>query len=274
MASHASVEIGMNDLLTLADRVALVTGGGSGIGKGAALTFAEHGARVALVDVNQEDLEYVAEEIREKGGEAEIFKADVSDAEQMRRTLELVAERFGRLDVVYANAGINGVWAPIEELTPEEFDKTIAINLRGTFLTIKYAVPYLKKQGGSVIVTSSVNGTRTFSNTGATAYSTSKAGQLAMAKMLAVELGHHKIRVNVICPGAIDTNIGENTEQRDIDTIKVPAEYPQGTSSLTGKKPGSIEQVGRLALFLASDASDHITGEVVYIDSGASLVVG
>ncbi|AIE86767.1 3-ketoacyl-(acyl-carrier-protein) reductase [Fimbriimonas ginsengisoli Gsoil 348] len=264
----------MNDPLNLSNRVALITGGASGIGKGAALAFAEHGARLALVDVVQEDLDKVAEEVRRKGTQVETFVADVSDADQVRRACDGAVEKFGRLDIVYANAGVNGVWAPIEELSPEEFDKTIAINLRGTFLTIKYAVPHLRRQGGAVVVTSSVNGTRTFSNTGATAYSTSKAGQVAMAKMLAVELGNYGIRVNVICPGAISTNIGENTEQRDVDQIKVPAEYPEGTSSLTGSKPGTIDQVGQLALFLVSDMAAHITGEVVYIDAGSSLVVG
>ncbi|WP_025229296.1 SDR family oxidoreductase [Fimbriimonas ginsengisoli] len=260
--------------MNLSNRVALITGGASGIGKGAALAFAEHGARLALVDVVQEDLDKVAEEVRRKGTQVETFVADVSDADQVRRACDGAVEKFGRLDIVYANAGVNGVWAPIEELSPEEFDKTIAINLRGTFLTIKYAVPHLRRQGGAVVVTSSVNGTRTFSNTGATAYSTSKAGQVAMAKMLAVELGNYGIRVNVICPGAISTNIGENTEQRDVDQIKVPAEYPEGTSSLTGSKPGTIDQVGQLALFLVSDMAAHITGEVVYIDAGSSLVVG
>lgn len=265
----------MENTLTLSGKVALITGAGSGIGKGVARVFARSGAALMLVDLNADDLNGVADEIKAEGEcEVECCAADVSDATAMKRACEAAAARFGRIDIVHANAGINGVWAPIEELSPEEFDRTIAINLRGTFLTIKYAVPYLRKQGGSILITSSVNGTRTFSNTGATAYSTSKAGQVAMAKMLAVELGNHAIRVNVICPGAIATNIGERTEQRDIESIKVPAEYPEGTSSLVGKTPGSIEQVGRLALFLASDMADHITGEVVYIDAGSSLVVG
>lgn len=264
----------MTDALSLANRVALITGGSSGIGKGAALAFAEHGARMSLVSRDADELAEVAEEIRALGAQVETIVADVSDAEQVKRACDQTFERFGRLDIVYANAGVNGVWAPIEELTVEEFDETIATNLRSTFLTIKFSVPYLKVQGGSVLITASVNGTRTFSNTGATAYSTSKAGQVAMAKMLAVELGHYGIRVNVICPGAISTNIGENTEQRDVDKVKVPAEFPEGTSSLTGKKPGNIHQVGRLALFLASDLADHITGEEVFIDAGSSLVVG
>lgn len=264
----------MSHEMNLKGRAALITGGGSGIGKGTALVFADQGCHVALVGRTLDELGAVAKQIEGRGGKAEVIQADVSHPQDMERACDLAHAQLGRLDIVFANAGVNGVWAPIESLTPDEFDNTVAINLRGTFLTIKYAVPYLRKQGGSIIVTSSVNGTRTFSNTGATIYSTTKAGQVAMAKMLAVELGHDKIRVNVICPGAIETEIGDNTEQRDIEKIKVPAQYPQGTSSLTGKQPGTIEQVGRLALFLASDLSDHITGEVVYIDSGASLVVG
>lgn len=261
----------MSQNISLEGKVALITGGASGIGKGAAIEFAKAGARVAIVDKEQEALDKAAGEI---GGDVLTIVADVSDENDVRAACDRAAAELGTLDIVFANAGINGVWAPIEELTPEEFDRTISINLRGTFLTIKYAVPYLKRQGGSVLVTSSVNGTRIFSNTGATAYSTSKAGQLAMAKMLAVELGQSKIRVNVICPGAIETNINSNTEQRHTDQIKIPVEYPEGSSPLTGKEPGHIDQVGRLALFLASDFADHITGEVVYIDSGASLVTG
>ena len=150
----------------------------------------------------------------------------------------------------------------------------MATNLRGTFLTIKYAVPYLERQGGAVLVTASVNGTRVFSNSGATAYSTTKAGQVAMVKMLAVELGQKGIRVNAICPGAIETNIGESTTQRDTEKAKIPVEYPEGSTPLPGEATGSIEQVGRLALFLASDWADHINGEVVFIDAGTSLVTG
>jgi NAD(P)-dependent dehydrogenase (short-subunit alcohol dehydrogenase family) len=260
--------------LALDGRVAFITGGGSGIGMGAAFELALHGAKIGIFDRDTEDAEQVAQKIRSAGGEAEVVSGDVGMSVDVKRAVDQVVARFGRLDIVFANAGINGVWAPIEEIKDEEFDETIRTNLKGTFLTIQHAVPHLKKQGGSVLVTSSVNGTRTFSNTGATVYSTSKAGQVAMAKMLAVELGAHGIRVNVICPGAITTDIGENTEQRNTEDIGVEAVYPHGTSPLTGNQPGTVQDVGRLALFLASDLSTHITGEVVYIDAGASLVVG
>ena len=145
----------------LKGRVALVTGAGSGIGKAAALMFAKEGATVGVLDLNEKDVDRIVKQIEKAEGKALPLVADVSDPEQMQKAIDALAAEYGRLDVVFANAGINGVWAPIEDLTPSEWDKTLAGNLKGTFLTVKYAVPYLKKRGGSVIVTSSVNGTRT-----------------------------------------------------------------------------------------------------------------
>lgn len=259
----------------LENRVALVTGGGSGIGEAAAVLFAREGARVAILGRTKEKLEETVKRITDAGGEALAVQGDVSRYPDMERVVGEVVEKWGRLDVVFANAGINGVWAPIDELKPEEWEKTIAINLTGTFFTIKAAVPALRKQGGgSVIVTSSINGTRVFSNSGASAYSSTKAGQVALTQMLALELAKDRIRVNVICPGAIDTEIEEHTERRDLDKAKEPAEFPEGDLPLTDGKPGKAEQVAKLALFLASDDSDHITGTPVWIDGGQSLLKG
>jgi NAD(P)-dependent dehydrogenase (short-subunit alcohol dehydrogenase family) len=259
--------------MQLRDKVALVTGAGSGIGTAAALLLAREGARVGALGHTADELQQTVDEIARAGGEGVALIADISQPDEMRRAAEQLGQRWGRIDIVFANAGINGVWAPIEELTPEEWDRTLDINLKGTFLTIKYAVPYLKRQGGSVIVTASVNGTRIFSNTGATAYSCSKAGQVAMTKMLALELAPHKVRVNVICPGAIETSIDENTEKRDLEHVRIPVEYPKGAHPLEGA-PGSAEQVARLVLFLASGASDHITGTEMWIDGAESLLRG
>lgn len=163
---------------------------------------------------------------------------------------------------------------PIEELEPEEWRNTLGINLNGTFFTIKYSVPHLKRRGGAVVICASVNGTRMYSNTGATAYACSKAAQVALAKMLAVELGQHKIRVNVICPGAIDTEIRDNTEHRDLADVKLPVEYPKGSIPLTGANPGKASQVADLVLFLSSERASHINGTEVWIDGGQSLVQG
>ena len=260
--------------MTLKDRVALVTGAGSGIGEAIARRYAAEGARVAALGRTADELEQVVRGIEKAGGTAAVVLADVSDAKAMELAVREVEERWGRLDVVVANAGVNGVWAPIEELEPEEFARTLAINLHGTFHTIKYAVPHLKKQGGAIVVVSSVNGTRMFSNTGATAYSASKAGQVAITKMLAVELGPHRIRVNAICPGAIETEIDENTEKRDVEQAKIDVEFPEGKIPLTGGRPGKAEQVADLALFLASDASSHVSGSEVWIDGAQSLLIG
>ncbi len=260
--------------MQLAGKVALITGAGSGIGKAAALLLAKEGAKIAALGRTEDELQQTVEEIGSAGGEAMPVVADVSREDQMQRAIEQVVSRWNTIDIVFANAGINGVWAPLEELKPEEWDTTINVNLRGTFLTVKYAVPYLKRQGGSVIITSSVNGTRIFSNTGATAYSCTKAAQVAFAKMVALELAPHKVRVNVICPGAIETNIDESTEQRDLEHVRLKVEIEDEGMPLTGGEPGTAEDVAQLVLFLASNASKHITGTEIWIDGAESLIRG
>jgi NAD(P)-dependent dehydrogenase (short-subunit alcohol dehydrogenase family) len=260
--------------MSLSGKVAVVTGAGSGIGRAAALLLARRGARVAAIDRTDDDLHGVADAIARAGGEAIGIAADISDDAAMARAYEQAGGRWGRIDIVFANAGINGVWAPLDELTIDEWRTTLEVNLTGTFLTVKHALPMLKRDGGSVIITSSVNGTRIFSNSGATAYSCSKAAQVAFAKMIALELARDRIRVNVVCPGWIKTNISENTEQRDVEAVKVPAEFPEGRVPLTDGLPARAEQVAELVCFLASDASSHITGTEIFIDGAESLLLG
>jgi NAD(P)-dependent dehydrogenase (short-subunit alcohol dehydrogenase family) len=219
------------------------------------------------------EAEEVAAHIRDSGGTAIPLIADVSDEASMSNAVDQLVHSFGSVDVVLANAGINGVWAPIDDLKPDEWDKTIAVNLRGTYLTIHLAVPYLKaKGGGSIIVTSSINGTRTFTTAGATAYSATKAAQVAMVQQLALELGKHHIRINAICPGAIETRISDNTFKRNQAEADVPAVYPEGEIPLTSGKSGTAEEVAEAVLFLASDRSRHITGTPIWIDGGQSLL--
>ena len=256
----------------LTGKVAFITGGASGIGKGTALRFAQEGAKVAIADMQEDEGEKARAEIAETGTEALFFPTDVSDPEAVKSAIDQTVEKFGRLDVVFANAGINGVWAPLEELQPEEWDRTLAINLKGTFLTVHYAVPYLKQGGGgSIIITSSVNGNRTFSNPGASAYSSSKAGQVAFMKMAALELGRHKIRVNAVCPGAIQTHIDERTEPRHTESIGIKIELPEGSPALN-EGQGEPVDVADTCLFLASDLSRHVSGVDIYVDGGASLL--
>jgi NAD(P)-dependent dehydrogenase (short-subunit alcohol dehydrogenase family) len=237
--------------MELQARVALVTGAGSGIGKATALLLAQQGAAVGVLSRTKSEIAQTADEITQAGGRALVLEADVSDEGQMREAVERLVSEYGRLDIVVANAGINGVWAPIDDLKAEEWDTTIRINLRGTYLTFNLTVPHLKKNGGSMIVVSSINGNRTFTTPGATAYSATKAGQVAMVQQLALELGKHGIRVNAVCPGAIDTEIDDNTRSRGQDETEVPVEFPDGEIPISGGKPGHSSDVADLILFLA-----------------------
>lgn len=259
--------------MTLDGKIALVTGGGSGLGKASALKLAAEGVDIALLSRSKEEVDKVASQIASMGRKVLPLYSDISDTADMQSAFDQIKETFGRLDIVFANAGINGTWAPIDELSIEDWDTTIAVNLRGTFLTLRHSVPLMKTRGGSIIITSSINGTRTFTTAGASAYSTTKAGQVALAQMTALELAKYGIRVNAICPGAIESQIDENTNRQNVEKAAVPAEYPKGDIPLTNGKPGKAEDVADLVCFLASDASRHITGTPIWIDGAQSLLV-
>jgi NAD(P)-dependent dehydrogenase (short-subunit alcohol dehydrogenase family) len=254
------------------DKVALVTGAGSGIGKATALRLGAGGAKVVVTSRTQEEIDETRDAIIAAGGKALSVAADVSEPDDVKKVVEQTLATYGRIDVVVANAGINGMWAPIDDLSLEEWDKTIKVNLRGTYLTLHHTVPALKKQGGSIIIVSSINGNRTFTSPGATAYSATKAAQVAMAQQLALELGDDGIRVNAVCPGAIETEISDNSQQRNSEDAEVPVEFPEGDIPITGGKPGKSADVADVIAFLASDASRHVTGVPIYIDGGQSLL--
>lgn len=253
--------------------VALVTGAGSGIGKAAALALAVEGYKVGALGRTLDELNVTVDEIQAAGGEAISLMADVSDEDQIAGAVKHLVARFGKLDVVVANAGINGVWAPIDDLTLSEWQNTIAVNLTGTFLTIRTTVPELKRRGGgSIVVVSSINGTRTFTTPGATAYTATKAGQVAMVQQLALELARHNIRINAVCPGEIETKIEANTHLRKEEETAIPVVWPEGQVPLTGGCPGRGEDVADLITFLASNKSRHITGTPIWIDGGQGLL--
>lgn len=253
--------------------VALVTGAGSGIGKAAALALAKEGFKVGALGHTQEEISSTVNAILAAGGDAVAVLADISDEHQMEAAVRQLTEQFSRLDVVVANAGINGVWAPIDDLKLSEWNDTIAVNLTGTFLTIRATVPELKRSGGgSIIVVSSINGTRTFTTPGATAYSAAKAGQVAMVQQLALELARHHIRINAVCPGEIETNIDANTSVRNEEETAIPVVWPEGQVPITGGRPGRSENVADVIVFLASDKCRHITGSPVWVDGGQGLL--
>lgn len=259
---------------TLHGRTALVTGAGSGIGRASAKLLAYAGAKVAVLGRSDDELDRVFHDIGgEEAGHLKVL-ADVEDEVGMRKVFHRIAATWDHLDMVLANAGINGVWAPLDEISAGEWEQTLGVNLTGTFLTVRGALPLLKKRGGSVVIISSVNGNRMFSNTGATAYACSKAAQVAFAKMTALEFAKDRIRVNVICPGSIETQIDDSTDQRDLESVKPSVEFPDGLVPLTGGHPGTAGQVAQLVWFLVSDASNHISGTEIYIDGAQSLLQG
>ena len=262
--------------MELEHQIAFITGAGSGIGRAAARRLAVEGAKVGAFDHDERGAQETVRLIQAARGDAFALAGDVSRPEDVQRAVDTTAAKFGRLDIVFANAGINGAWAPFDELTPEEWDRTMAVNLRGTFLTAKYAVPHLRRAGGgSIVITSSVNGTRVFSNPGASAYSCTKAAQVAFARTAALELAKDRIRVNVVCPGMIASNVEGSKEQRHVERAEEPHEFPAGKVPLTDGRPGRAEDVAELVLFLASKRrSGHITGTPLWIDGAESLLQG
>ncbi|TAK22360.1 MAG: SDR family oxidoreductase [Chloroflexota bacterium] len=258
----------------LEGKVAVVTGGGSGIGAAAARAFAKEGGAVAVVDVRAEPAEAVAAEIRAAGGRAIALAANVKDEREIGDAVRKAAAEFGGLHVVFANAGINGMQCPIEEMTLDEWRDTIDTNLTGTFLTVKPAIPLMRAHGGgSVIITASVNGNRIWSLPGYSAYSTAKAGQAVWGRMAAVELSRWNIRVNTICPGGVRTNIKDRTWRRNLEKIRWDIKVPDHYPPLHGR-PAAPEEIADLVVFLASDESRYITGTEVVIDAASSLLRG
>ena len=256
------------------NRVALVTGAAAGIGRATAQLLAQQGAAVGVLDCDAVGVAATVAAITGAGGRALPLVADVSDDAQMREAVAQLVAEWARLDIVVANAGINGVWAPIEELEAHEWDRTLDVNLKGTFLTFKYSVPHLKKCGGSAIIVSSLHAQRTVSIMGSTAYACSKAAQVQMALKLALELAKWKIRVNAVLPGSTETRINDARVLRNIETIALDIEFGPGQKlPLTGE-PAQPAQIAALIAFLASDEADTITGAAIPIDGGMSLVMG
>lgn len=251
---------------------AIITGAASGIGYATAKLFVEQGIIVGLIDADKKKLEAISDEFKNTGANCYYRSVDVTDDVQLKKAIDELSQSMYGLDIFFSNAGINGTWAPIESLSISEWDRTINTNLRSSFLCTKFAVPHMKENGGSIIITSSINGTRIFDNFGSSAYSTSKAGQVAFAKMAALELARYNIRVNVICPGAIDTAINDKTIlSESLKEIEIKIEYPEGNRPLK-QETGTSEQVAQAVLFLATDASANISGTELYIDGAESLL--
>jgi|LSQX01.1.fsa_nt_gb NAD(P)-dependent dehydrogenase (short-subunit alcohol dehydrogenase family) len=256
--------------MRLQDAVVVITGADSGIGAAGARLFAERGARVCLIGLKEENLQEGAGKLREAGHEVISRAADIREEDQISSAINAAVEEWGRLDVVWANAGIGGINAPIEQIGADEWDEVIETNLRGAFLTIKHAVPHLKKRGGAILITSSTSGNRTFTDMGATAYAVTKAAQVCLMKQMSVELGEHGIRVNAICPGRTATAIKESDVRRGLDSIPRPIEHPRGDMLLRADNELAPEEVAQAAVLVAQ--MDAVTATEIYADGGQSLI--
>ena len=244
--------------MRLPGRVAAITGGALGIGRATALTFAEEGATVALGDVQIEAAEAVAQEIRGRGGQAIAVGLDVGDAAQVQAFVDRVVEEFGRLDVMFANAGIAHA-APFLEHPEAQWHRVLRVNLTGVFLCCQAAARQMVKQGGGgrLIITASINGFRGVENLAG--YNAAKAGVIELTRTMAVELAQHRIAVNAIAPAQIDTrltrSLPEGARRRRVERI------PMG-------RFGEPDEVARAALFLASDDASYVTGHTLAVDGG------
>lgn len=251
-------------------KVALVTGAGSGLGRATALRFAEEGAHLALVDIDQASLEKVGGEIEDLGRSCAKILADVSEVEDCERMVRETMEQFGQLDVVFANAGIGSKagGAPIADMDPEDWDRVVAVNLRGVFLTCKYSVPALIESGQGAIVTngSSMAGWDTSLN--GAAYMASKAGVTGLTKSLALQLGGYGIRVNAVCAGVFKTRLGYPPGMSEED---YEARYERFANRIPLRRVGEPEDLAATVAFLASDEARHITGSLILIDGGQTL---
>ncbi len=247
--------------MRLKGKVALITGGGSGMGRAASLLFAREGAKVAAIDVTEASAAETARMIKAAGGEAISLRADVSDSEDARAMVEETVRAFGGLDVLYNNAGIEGESGFIAQLAEEAFDRVIAINLRGEWLGMKYALPRIVERGGGAIInTASVAGIVGIK--GASAYCAAKAGVIAMTRVAALEYGRYNVRVNCICPGVIQTPM--------VDRIAGPGGVKPRfiERSSVFNRVGNADEIAHTALFLASDEAPFATGAPFIIDGG------
>jgi NAD(P)-dependent dehydrogenase (short-subunit alcohol dehydrogenase family) len=251
----------------LEGKVAIITGGASGIGEAAARLFVAEGANVVVADMQRERGEALALEL----GDAALFEfCEVRQEAQVKAAVDLALDRWGRLDCMFNNAGFGGALGPIEDIPVDDFDMTIDVLLRGVFLGMKHAVPVMKKQkSGSIINTGSIAGVT--AGRGPLVYSAAKAAVIHLGKAASMELGEHNIRVNSVCPGYIATPLSANTVGRPDSLIE---------ERLTGyEERQPIPRIGRphdiaeMALFLASDRSTFVTGQALVVDGGAATGV-
>ena len=246
---------------SLEGKVALVTGGSSGIGRATSLAFARAGAKVVISDVDGKGGDETARKVKEAGGEAIFVKADVSKTADVKALIDKAVQTYGRLDCAYNNAGIEGPVASIHEYPEDSWNRVIDVNLKGVWLCMMYEIPQMLQQGsGAIVNTSSISGLKGSQRW--SAYVASKHGVIGLTRAAAVEYGKAGIRVNAVCPGAVDTPMGQRVLALNLE-MDPPyiEEYPLD-------RVGSPEEIAEPVVWLCSDEASYITGVVLSIDGG------
>lgn len=246
------------------NQVIFVTGGAMGMGEAVAVMAAERGAKVVVADINEETAQKTVEKIKANGGEASAVKCDVSSAKDVESAINFVVEKYGRLDAAFNNAGIQPRPSKLADLPEEEYDRVMSINLKGTFLTMKYELLQMQKQGSGVIVNnSSIGGL--VAGAGRAAYHATKHGVLGLTKSAAVEYAPEGIRINAVCPGVIDTPM--------VEEMFALGDLDESTSNDWApiKRLGKASEVAETVLWLFSSASSYIIGQPISVDGGISI---
>ena len=244
--------------MRLQDRVAIVTGAAQGIGLGVARALAREGARVAACDLNSSALESLMSQVRSSGGQALALAMDVRRKDQIQRAVDQVLDTWGKIDLLVNNAGIYEV-LPVEEISEEQWDRMLAINLKGTFLCCQAVIPAMKRQGSGCIVSMASSAGKTGGTLAGAHYSVSKAGIICLTKQLARELGPHGITVNAVAPGRIDTPMIHQASDEENEVFRLRT--PLG-------RLGTPEDVAGAVVFLASTEASFITGEILDVNGG------
>ncbi len=246
-------------------KVALVSGAGSGIGRATALAFAREGAKVVVADVMVEGGEETVNLVKQAGGEAIFVKADVSKATEVEALVARAVQTYGRLDCAHNNAGIEGPGATTVDYGEDQWDRVIAINLKGVWLCMKYEIPQMLKTGGGAIVnTASTAGLVGYPR--GSAYVASKHGVVGLSKTAALEYAKSNIRVNAVCPGAIDTPMmGRITDHRPTRAARMAAAEPVGRMGVPG-------EIAEAVVWLCSDSASFVTGHAMAVDGGMTAV--